>query len=451
MWIWSLVSRIALRLSPHGSPPVILLVISVCALLCGTACAGFDSSGWRLVRDIHVPDGHARGLAGIILESSIVEHCLPDLTDLRLTTTEGSLVPITVAEALDGRDAELIPARVFRVARKAGKWTDIWVDKSAKVLTRGIAIRTPSTDYTRKVEIRGADTSHEAYVIRVDGLILDRTYPPTVRCDSVFHPLNNFQYLQIRILDGEAPPLKVEGVSCYPPLPEASLRRRLPVRLIENRQDEASRSTVVVADLGAKRLPATVVSVDSPEREFVKKVRLFGASSPSPESWTVLNEGTVFRVRQGEAVAQDLEVRLKPTPLRYLKLEFSEGTAGQFTVDGITVQGSMRLVVFQPDAGSTYRLYYDNPNAPPMSYTNQPISFSVEKLAALSQETKIDPPRRNKVPIPSKPVAQPKSVVTAVFWKAVGVAMLLIGLLLLFSVMLKARSLRRRERQRTLR
>ena len=448
MWIRLPVTRIEARAFAGSHALCVLLSVFMSVTFCGDASATFDSTPWRLVRDIHVSEGHTQGVVGIILRSDIVEECLPDLRDLRLTTSEGALVPITIAEVLDGSDAEPIPARIFKVSRKAGKWTDIWVDKSAKVLTRGIALRTRSTDFIRKVEVRGADTSHEAYVIRVDGLIVDRESSPVVHCTSVFHPLNNFQYLQIRILDGDNPPLRVDGVSCYPPLPEPSPVHRISHRLMENRHDEDSRSTVVVTDLGEERLPAASVSVDSPDREFIKRMRVFGASNPSPEFWSELGEGTVFRIRLGDATAEHLAVRIKPTPYRYLKLEFSEGTEPTFTVDGIAVLGSIRMVVFQPNSGTTYRLYYDNPEAAAPQYTNQPVSFNVERLAARTQEIQVGAPRRNRVPVKAKPITPEKSQVSSVFWKALGVAMLLIGLLLLFSVMLKARSLRRRKRRR---
>ena len=143
--------------------------------------AGFDPTGWKLVRDVEVPERYANSLVGIALESDVLEHCRPDRGDLRIVSSDGAVVPITITPVTDGGDQALIPTRVYRVGRKAGKWTDIWVDKSAKVLTRGIAILTGSSEFIRPVEIRGADNSQQAYVIRVDGLIVDRKQPPPVQ------------------------------------------------------------------------------------------------------------------------------------------------------------------------------------------------------------------------------------------------------------------------------
>ncbi len=417
-------------------------------MISGTACAGFDSSGWRFVRRIQVPEKYVAGTVAIRLESEILKHCLPHLRDLRIVAADGSLVPVTISPTVDDRDMELIPARVYRVARKAGKWTDIWVDKSAKILTRGIRIRTRSTDFVRKVELRGADSSQETYVIRVDGLIVDESSPIPFRCDRVFHPLNNFQYLQIRIMDGNAPPLKVDGVSCYPPLAEATSEQPLSLRIIENRLDKSTDSTVVVADLGTNRFPVSHISVETSASDFVKGVRVLGGYTASADSWTELMQSTIFRITRDDASAENLEMHLEPTPVRYLRLELTGGKPKDFTVAGLRALGTAQLIVFQPTSGSSYRLYYGNPMAKAVSPLGGPTSFNVAELAGIAREMEIGPPRRNVPPPAPKRAKQEKEAAPFALGKALGVIMLLIGLLLLFSVMLKARSLRRRERQR---
>ena len=218
---------------------------------------------------------------------------------------------------------------------------------------------------------------------------------------------------------------------------------------MENRHDEDSRSTVVVTDLGEERLPAASVSVDSPTANSSRGCECSVHPILPREFWSELGEGTVFRIRLGDATAEHLAVRIKPTPYRYLKLEFSEGTEPTFTVDGIAVLGSIRMVVFQPNSGTTYRLYYDNPEAAAPQYTNQPVSFNVERLAGpYTRNTGWRTAKKPRTGSKPSPLHQRKAKSHPFFWKALGVAMLLIGLLLLFSVMLKARSLRRRKRRR---
>jgi hypothetical protein len=260
--------------------------------------------------------------------------------------------------------------------------------------------------------------------------------------------LNNFQYLQIRIIDGDAPPLKIDGVFCYPPLPEETSEQPLPLRIIENRVDEASGSTIVVADLGSKRLPVSHISVETSAGDFVKRVRVLGSYTLSGESWPELVQRALFRITRDEASSEDLEIGLKPAPVRFLRLEFAGGKPAGFTVTGIAAHGTVKLMVFQPTPGSSYQLYYGNPSAKAVSHSSGPSSFDVVELAGIAREMEIGPVRRNVPPPAPKPAKQVKEVTPFALGKALGVIMLLIGLLLLFTVMLKARSLSRRERQR---
>ncbi len=125
-------------------------------------------------------------------------------------------MPILLTEEPDGEDGPPFPAQVFRVTKRPGKFTEIWIDKKAKVLTRSVIIQTSSKDFARKVELRGSDNARDTYVIRVDGLIADLGKPEPFQTLDIEHPLNNFQYLQLRILDDDQPPLKIDNVLCCP-------------------------------------------------------------------------------------------------------------------------------------------------------------------------------------------------------------------------------------------
>ena len=194
------------------------------------------------------------GPAGIPLDSELIEKCRPDMADLRLVSPDGSLVPFNIMEGMVGDDVEPFPAKVFRMGRKQGKWTDIWIDKQAKILTQGVLIQTSSKDFVRKVEIRGSDNAKETYVVMMDGLIADMAGPAPVRSLNVLYHVNNFQYVHIRIIDDDKPPLKVEGVLCYPPPADTSLssadrpsdqrKPSGPFRRLDNNRSRPGRKTI---------------------------------------------------------------------------------------------------------------------------------------------------------------------------------------------------------------
>ncbi len=405
------------------------------------AFSEFDSNGWNSFRSIKFPPHLPNGLVGMALYSNIIENCRPDLNDIRIVSSKGSLVPHAITEAVSSQDPAALPVRIVRVAIIPGKWTDIWIDKSAKNLTRGVNIRTSSKNFIRKVEVRGANNAGESYVIKMDGLVADFTSPMSVRSLNVFYGLNNFQYIHLRIFDEDDPPLKIDRVSCYPPISETALFRPLDVRIIENRPEPSGSPTVTVADLGEKRFPITSFAIASSSTEFVKRVKLSCASSPSPEMWHQIFEGTFFRIRKDTSFVERLEAHVTPQTYRYMKLELS-GVGPPATLDRLEATGAIRLVVFEYSQTLTYHIYYDNPNAKAVGFdrTLYPQNFS--QLANSSSDISLSPEQKNSAK--GRTVAkQPITSSSLTLGRVVVGGILLIVLVLFFSLMLRARSFRR--------
>jgi hypothetical protein len=421
----------------------IIFVLLFAVVLSGSAAADFDSSEWKRFREVRIPPQVPEGLAGIPLESDVIEKCRRDMADLKLVSSDGALVPFTIAEGSAGDDGEPFPARVFRMARKQGKWTDIWIDKQAKILTKGILVKTPSKDFLRRVEIRGSDNAKETYVVRMDGLIADIPGSVPVRSLNVLYHVNNFQYVHIRIIDNDKPPLKVEGVLCYPPPTDSSLSYPLEARIRENRSDPSTGSTTVVVDLGQKRFPVASIRVSSTAKEFTKRAAIYAAASPSSGSWKHVSAGTLFRIRRDNALKENLEVRFRPQTCRYIKLELSNGSRGAVAIDRLQATAALRVAVFKYRRGQEYRLLFDNPDARDRPPAHEVSSTNVNQIASTFSEISLGPEQKNIVSSsPKKPEKSEKNGVSQI-QKILGVALLLTGLLLLFIVMLKARSSRR--------
>jgi Protein of unknown function (DUF3999) len=426
---------------------VIITVILAGLFLCGQALAAFNPSGWKNFRSIEVSPELPDGPAGIVLEPSVTDKCRPDVGDLRIVDSNGMQVLVGITDPAADDEVRPFPAQVFRVARTAGKWTDIAIDKTGKILTSGIIIGTRSKDFTRKVEIRGSDNVREAYVIRMDGLIADVKGPIPLSSLKLTYPLNNFQYIYLRILDGDQPPLKIDSVQCCPPDPVTPLARQLDVRILENHPDAAPGSTRIVADLGEKRFPLTQVAFSTSAKEFVKGIRVHGASSPNPESWEKIGEGAVFRLRKDEAVNEHLKVRVSPQSFRYILMELRGGGA-PIAVDKIEATGTMRLAIFEYRRGLSYKLFYDNPSAEAVKTSPPTVLSNLGRIVTASSGIRLSEEHQN-VTIPAPKMEPPVETRTSpTFWRFVGVVILAVSLLLMFSLMLRARSLRRSMRGR---
>jgi hypothetical protein len=432
------------RLGLRVTALVLLLGLSV---MNESRAEQFDSSGWQRFRDVSVAPSIEAGPVGIALESAILERCKPDRTDIRLVSSQGELVPVTLTDSVHYDDPTPFPAVLYKIVKRPGKWTDVWIDKKAKVLTRGVLVQTGSKDFARKVEIRGSDTGTESYVILMDGLICDLPGPIPVRSLELYHPLNNFRYIQLRILDDDLPPLKVEGALCLPAPGSGSTTRATEIRIVENRMNASDNSTVIIADLGEKRSPFAGIKISTPTASFVKRVRLLAGSSESPDSWRPFYEGTFFRIERADAAKENLEARFEPQNSRYLMLEFT-GSGPLVTVKALDAKEALKFAAFPHRVGLSYRLYYDNPQAKaPAAAAPQP-SLNLSRIVATASDVTLGNEQKNlAVPRPRQ-IQPPKTAYPTTLGRLLGMAMLLIGLLLLFAVMLRARSQRRAERRR---
>jgi hypothetical protein len=424
-------------------------IVVVCLLMLVSDClpvrADFNTSAWKHYRNVRISPEYSEKVAAIALEAGVLEKCRPDSGDLRIIASDGELVPFTLLEYPTDEELTPFPVRVYRVAKSADGSTDIWVDKSAKTLTNGILVRTNSRDFIRKVEIRGSDTLKEGYIVRMDGLLLETSQPIAMSSLKIRHPVNNFQYLQIRILEDEKQPLKIEMVECFPPSPANPVPRSIPYRLIEKRTDPVTKSITMVTDLGERRLPLGKVKIATVSGNFTAKLVLSGTDRLSGP-WRQFYDGTVFRIRKDDAHAEELSATMKPQYSRFVKAEFTP-VGASLPLETIEFTAAPRLAVFEYHRDMSYRLFYDNPNAVSVIQPERFVSMSLNHLAAASSGASLEDEQKNiQIPAIPKAPANPEPTKTWGIERILGIIMLLAGLLLLFILMLRARSLRKARR-----
>lgn len=411
----------------------------------GDTPSEYFRKGWRFSREIQAPTGQEDGLVAVDLSSAVLTNCRSDLADVRIADSAPGETPLKIVFPDRPVQPEPFPARVFRVSQKPGQYTDLWLDKTAKILTSGVLLKTPSEDFVRRVEIRGCDDPQELYVIRVDSVIADLKKPVRARSLRIDHPLNNFQYMRLRIFDDNKPPIKIAGAQCYPPAPEGDALTDFPIRITENRRNPDSDSTIVVGDLGARRFPVTRVSVASPDTEFAARVKVSFATSPLSKAWREAYSGCFYRIKADGAVTERLRADFGPNLDRYIKIELSGRHAPPVVVDEVSVKGVVPKLVFRFQPGHKHWLVYDNPlqdsKAPALTEPPGAKELDPARLAQahLGAEKKAPPPSVRR-PLASRERGESNSFI----WHVAGVTVLLSSLLLVFSLMLRSRSRKRR-------
>jgi hypothetical protein len=420
-------------------------------LISGEGNCAFNATGWSRFREVHVPKDHPPGPVAIPIESSILEKCRPDMADLLVLSSTGEIVPHLFEPAAEIIHPEPFPARVYRIAERPGKWTDIRIDKSAKVVTEGIEFRTDSKDFLRVVELRGSDDGRDSFVVRMDGLICDIPGPVPIRSLRIQHPPNNFRYLHIRIRDEGKPALSVASVLCCPPTPRDASATPMSLRIVENRSDRATGATIVVADLGERRFPMVRLAISTPVQDFVKKAIISFARSASSDIWKRVYEGTFFRITKGPTVKENLKAEFKPQTARFVMVELRGPGKAPVEVDRMEAVATKPFVVIDFRPGLACRLLYGNPTGSAPSGGPKEISplphseLSASLGIRLGKEEKYIPP-----PLPPAGKRGLKGGKTDYnIWRPVTVVALLSCLVLLFALMLGFRLLRRTRKRGT--
>ncbi len=410
-------------------------------------CAVFDPKGWRFFRVVESREGSAEGYMAIPLDARITAKCRGDLADLRVVGSDGVEAPQVIGMVGETETASPLPAKVFRISRQGDKSTDVWIDKGSKIVTHAITIETASRDFVRRVELRGSDNGRDGYVIRMNGLVLDAKGPPPIKSMTVRHPLNAHQYLHIRILDGEEPPLKIVGVQCQPPPPEKALRPMTDLRIIENRVDSAGKSAVVVAEMTQDVFPVNRITLQTTAEAFAKRAIIRGTNDLTAEIWEKISEESFFRVHRDRSSAENLDASFPKKEFRYWKIELLGGTAGPLTIDGILAAASVRILVFRRVPGNTYRLYYGKSNAMPNPAWEEAKNLDLEELlksasVRLGEETG----NITSVAVQSVPGPQPQADSQPYrYLYSVGVGVILLGLILLLLKIFRSAASRRND------
>ena len=120
---------------------MIPLLVPAILFSVGPPSQAFDSGGWKHFRQILIPDDLPEGPVVIPLESGIIRKCRADLSDLRVVSSTEAEIGLRVQGIERPLESAPFPAKIYRVVKRPGAWTDLWIDKSAKILTRELSSR----------------------------------------------------------------------------------------------------------------------------------------------------------------------------------------------------------------------------------------------------------------------------------------------------------------------
>jgi hypothetical protein len=269
---------------------------------------------------------------------------------------------------------------------------------------------------------------------------------------DISHPVNNFQYLHVRILEGDAGQIKVDGISFVPQENEQSARTFVEPKIVEKKHDSAGGNSWIIMDLGDNGFPLSTLTVSSNEKQFSKIATVFSAGSPVGNAWSKIASGPIFRVRMEETTKEQLSLNIDPISTRYIKMEFTGGK-GVFYPEKVLAFDQRSLALFHHDPAKSYRILFGNSSPDPafvpefVSENRSPISLPMAQTEKTERVVKLT----SQPDIPKKEAPQVQPIKQYKWLGYVGMALLFVGLLLLFMTMMRSRSMRKSEQEYVIR
>ena len=410
----------------------LLMIVGVAA----PARGDFDPEAWRVSREIKAPEGAAGETARLALDNDVFDKSAgPNLPDLRVLCGENDDIGYVVYSPLPTQPRTArARARVFNIAKRGREASELTVDLGENPpITNRIQIRTPARDFGCAVTVEGSDDNTAWRTIRNDAAVFDFGGDIQRPFTTVTIPDTRMRYLRIIVAaPPNAGPIDLEGADVFQENPaEKSDLPLLVGRPVVNRSEsQMARETLVTLDLGARHLPVRSITVDTPQENFSRAVRI--EVSDDREHWRPAGLGALFRSRTDRYREERLTVTFPEAFGRYVRIAIENGDDPPLPITGVTVQGRPRYVYFPFKAGKQYRLFYGNPDASAPNYDYAAVFAKVDRRAAV--ETRLGEVRQNPRFIATRADQPPSPWLERnqwVLYVALGVVVIALGLVAL--------------------
>ncbi len=392
------------------------------------ARADFDILAWK--SRARITGGQsASGYAILQLPPEFFSHLKPDLSDLRIINSDGE-VPYVLGVEKEAMSSSRVPARMYNLSAGAGGGSVSFLADLGETAAfhNAITIRVASENFRRGVVIEGSDDEKSWRILTSQGQIFDYTVRDiksvSVRDTDVRYPEATFRYLRVTISGG---PIDVRGV-------EVSREIQLAAREAAYDPDTSvsenagAQTTDIVLDLGADGIPHRRGVLSTESVNFNRPIAIFDSSNKT--DWRLLTYGYLYDIETPAFTGSNLGFVYPESNRRYLKISVLNGDDRPISIDGVSLYGVVRRVIFSYDPAKEYFAYLGRPDARRPQYDFEKISqyldFSLlDQVSAGSVEENLE--YREPVP-PKAPLTERSPYVLPVI---LGVVVALLAFLLL--------------------
>jgi len=325
---------------------------------------------WRYFRPIELGPANAPRLADFIVPQEVYPRTQTGLGDLRIIDDRGAEVPFARLTRGGSSDSVALPTTLRENSFAAGLYTQLVLDVGAKPpFHNAVEINTPETDFIEWAQVEASDDAHVWRVVQGRAPIFRFEKQGREGTQTLRYSENNARYLRVRILE-KAGRFPVSGAAVYHTVVEPPERVSLHANLVPEASPPAGQTAWRV-DLGTPALSINEIRFSSaPASEFSRNVVV--ETSEDGKAWSNLANASIYRFHSGEAMEEQLTVRLPgEAERRYWRIAVINGNDAPVpSIEPILFRTPQHFL-FEQQAGRSYRLLYGQTEAKRPEYDLQ--------------------------------------------------------------------------------
>jgi hypothetical protein len=349
-------------------------LLALAVVSAAVAAPRLNQASFRYVRGLERVGG---GPARFEPDGRLYAHTKPGFADLRVVLPDGSQVPWRRTPEPEAVAPVLVDV-LYRGRQGARAVALFDVGATRRQIDR-IALDVADRGFVGRAEVLGSD-DRKTFVKLSTTVLYDVAGAATARSTTAVFPPAEFRYYLVRASGINS----ITGASIEPRMavPRLVERPLLSVRVVQK-----ARTSVVVADLGFRRVPVDMLRLATATRVFDRRVQVDGSNDGLV--WTPLAAARVSRLP--DSVTQPIDVAADQ---RFLRVTIENGDDAALARVRLTALARSRAILVRGGVKGSLRILYGSPlvAAPEYDYALLPASaLTLDEV----EEARLGPEIRN--------------------------------------------------------
>ncbi|NTV12975.1 MAG: DUF3999 domain-containing protein [Desulfobulbaceae bacterium] len=326
--------------------------------------ATFDERLWEKYADIEMSAAKNNGdLAAVYLEPQQFGDLADNgsFADLRVVSDRKEEVPWQIVSRRPERRTEVLPTQIRNLSStdKGETWLELLVD-GQETAANAVEIVTPTTDFTRQVEVLGSVDAKTWNTLRKDGVIFDINRGEKLHHTSITFPQASFRHLALKITNGDALPLTISAVKVTQE--SVSPEQTYSVYGVTGKTEvDVSRQENSIVVRMNTVFPLDRLTIDTAERNFQRLVEV--QVKRGAGDWERWVQGSIFSLDTETMHEAQLSINMPEVATKEFRLIFKNLDSPPLPVKNVVGSGYRRLLVFKQSSDKKLYLFWGNPMA----------------------------------------------------------------------------------------